>query len=121
MLVSRAQFAEVLGLSANRVSELKIEGVIDSGDRKTYDAEKCADKFVGYRKAKSSQIHRSSDREEVGSRLRKARSFLLRDQNKRDKLFEETVPLQSSGWSIPSFEPISQESCPHSWTIFREP
>ena len=91
-LVSRSELADILGLSPNRVSELKVAGVIQAeGSR--FDALECARCYVAYRKDKASERAQSGDKEALEAKLRKYRSNLEKDRNRLCKLQEEAISI----------------------------
>jgi hypothetical protein len=93
--VSRQELADLLSLSPNRVSELRIAGVITavSPDPWMFDAIACAKAYVEYRKAKASERAQSGDRESLEAKLRKYRSNLSKDGNRLGKLKEEALSI----------------------------
>jgi phage terminase Nu1 subunit (DNA packaging protein) len=91
-LVSRAELADILGLSPNRVSELKVAGVIQA-ESSRFDALDCARCYVAYRRDKASERAQSGDREALEAKLRKYRSNLEKDRNRLCKLQEEALSI----------------------------
>jgi phage terminase Nu1 subunit (DNA packaging protein) len=92
-LVSRSELADILGLSPNRVSELKAAGVIQAEGSSRFDALECARRYVAYRRDKASERAQSGDKEALEAKLRKYRSNLEKDRNRLCKLQEEALSI----------------------------
>jgi phage terminase Nu1 subunit (DNA packaging protein) len=87
-LVTRTELSEILGCSPNRVSELKQLGIIHAvGNR--YDATKCVELYLAYKRDRSTDLRNSSDRDDLLAKLRKHRSVLLKDKNRLERIEEE--------------------------------
>jgi phage terminase Nu1 subunit (DNA packaging protein) len=95
-LVSRSELAVILGLSPNRVSEIRVMGVIQavSSNPWTFDAIECSRAYVQYRRDKATERAQSGDLEELQSKLRKYRSNLAKDENRLGKLKDEALPIK---------------------------
>src|SRR4030088_2865129 len=95
-LASRSELAAILGLSPNRVSEIRVKGSIQavSSNPWTFDAIECSSAYVQYRRDKATERAQSGDLEELQSKLRKYRSNLAKDENRLGKLKDEAVPIR---------------------------
>ena len=97
-LVSRSELSDILGLSPNRVSELKVAGVIQAeGSR--FDALDSARCYVAYRRDKASERAQSGDKEALEAKLRKYRSNLEKDRNRLCKLQEEALSIADTQYT----------------------
>jgi phage terminase Nu1 subunit (DNA packaging protein) len=96
MTVNRSQLAELLGLSPNRISEIRAKGIIQAASANpwSFDAIECARDYVQYRREKATERAQSGDIEELQSKLRKYRSNLAKDENRLGKLKDETIPVK---------------------------
>ena len=96
MTVTRAQLAELLGLSPNRVSEIRVKGIIPavSSDPWAFDPIECSRAYVQYRRDKATERAQAGNLEELQSKLRKYRSNLAKDENRLGKLKDEAYPVK---------------------------
>ena len=94
-LVSRSELAAILGLSPNRVSEIRVKGIIQavSSNPWAFDPIQCGRDYVQYRRDKATERAQSGDLEELESKLRKYRSNLAKDQNRLEKLKDESIQV----------------------------
>jgi phage terminase Nu1 subunit (DNA packaging protein) len=92
--VSRSALSKLLGLSPNRVSELKEVGVIDVLAGGVYDPLDSARRYIEYRRTKATERNQSGDREVLEAKLRKYRSNLQKDRNRLARLMEDALTIE---------------------------